>query len=131
MYVAANFLPTKFYKSTLFQSNLVIHVNVDSWFGIIVRSLDSIFNLRIITCICNVLLIQGSKMGKCKPRNIYMHAVFRNTSKSWSAHIEGSIPKSLFFFFLQQVHSINKFPSCIRTLKAVLFSFMVFFTIII
>ncbi|KAK3225392.1 hypothetical protein Dsin_005254 [Dipteronia sinensis] len=34
---------------------------------------------------------QRTKMGKCEPRNIYMHAMFRNPSESWSTHFTGTI----------------------------------------
>ena len=36
-----------------------------------------------------VYLFQGTKMGKCEPWNIYMHAMFRNPSESWSAYFTG------------------------------------------
>jgi hypothetical protein len=35
------------------------------------------------------LLSQGTAMGKCEPWNIYMHAMFRNSSGSWGAYFTG------------------------------------------
>ncbi|KAL1321430.1 hypothetical protein AAHE18_14G126700 [Arachis hypogaea] len=34
---------------------------------------------------------QGTTMGECEPRDIHLHAMFRDTPRSWSAYIQGAI----------------------------------------
>ncbi|CAL5362728.1 unnamed protein product [Camellia sinensis] len=33
----------------------------------------------------------GSTLGKCEPGGIYMHAMLRNTSESWSSYLKGTV----------------------------------------
>ncbi|GAB2268717.1 hypothetical protein Dimus_003666 [Dionaea muscipula] len=34
-------------------------------------------------------VFQGSQVGKCKPWDIHMHAMFRNPSEPWRTHLKG------------------------------------------
>ncbi|KAL3002482.1 hypothetical protein AAZX31_08G056200 [Glycine max] len=34
---------------------------------------------------------QGTTMGKCEPRDFHLHAMFRNSPKSWSSYIKGAV----------------------------------------
>lgn len=50
---------------------------------------------------------QGAKMGKREPRDFYMHAMFRNSPKSWGAYIQGLHCLLLSFTLLCSLSCVN------------------------
>ncbi|CAL5445330.1 unnamed protein product [Camellia sinensis] len=47
-------------------------------------------NRECADCRCKYVRV-GSTLGKCEPGGIYMHAMLRNTSESWSSYLKGTV----------------------------------------